>query len=396
MRQMQLHLPMFKMEEKHMKLLPLQVDFDITMECMYKCKHCNVDAGEKLNYEMNTKEICDTLYQLYELGVSDISITGGEPLLRKDCIEILEYAYNLQGVKLTLNTNGLLLSDNLISYFETNLPNMTIAISLDGYDSNSYSNLRKWKTEPERVLDNEFNTVVNNLRKVAKSKLYCGVNYTVTKTTIANMLKTYDFIKNLGLNYMLMIKFFPFGQGKKFCKELELDYQSWNELLNEVTDLKLRKKEYYSGLQISTPCPWEVYLPLLPNYSKEQIHEIWNFYSPLEAELYSRQRDVGCHAGITSCAISPNGDVYPCGTISSNYPDFVCGNVLKQSVEDIFENSTFLNELRKIKLCNLKSECMSCDYKSLCGGGCRARAYTKYKDILAPDYLCPICKGKEE
>lgn len=60
-----------------------EVDFDITLQCMYACRHCNVDAGQLLEDEMTTAEIKHALDQLEIIGVCGLSITGGEPLAIK-------------------------------------------------------------------------------------------------------------------------------------------------------------------------------------------------------------------------------------------------------------------------------------------------------------------------
>lgn len=370
-------------------LAPFQVDFDVTLECMYKCKHCNVDAGEKLIDEMTTEQIFSVIDQLDAIGVSDISITGGEPLLRKDCLEILAYAHSKAGVNVTLNTNGLLLSKEVIEKLEVDCPRLNIAVSLDGFSPETYSVLRKDINDFDKVLYKEFEQVSKVLQMLHESKLSVGVNFTATKQTIDNVWKTYEFIKNIGIEDILLIKFFPFGQGSIFKEELELDYSSWRDFLHEAT-LKKKNEKYYNGVQISTTCPWEIYLPLLESYKLEEIHSIWNYNSPLESELYRKYRNVGCHAGVTSCAISPNGDLYPCGTISSKYPSFVCGNLKSEKLEDIWNNSCTLEKFRAVDIKEIKGECQECDLKLLCGGGCRARAHTHSGDLLGQDYLCPI------
>ncbi|SUY45039.1 radical SAM domain-containing protein [Clostridium putrefaciens] len=376
-----------------MVIAPFQVDFDITLDCMYKCRHCNVDAGDKLKDEMTTKEILRIIDQMDEIGISDISLTGGEPLLRADALEIIKYAYDKPGVRLTLNTNGLLVDEEKIKFFKENCPNINIAVSLDGYDTKSYSILRKSKKCPDKILDEEFEIVINNLKLIVKSGLSVGINYTLTEPTLNNFWDTYDFITSLGIKSILAIKFFPYGQGRIHEKQLELSYERWKEFLMDATKKKMNDS-HFRGVQISVPCPWEMYIPLLENgYSIDDVHKIWDYNSPLESEFYKKHRDIGCHAGITSCAISPNGDLYPCGTISSKFPPFVCGNLKRQSFEDIWYNSVVLNNLRSLRAKNLKGECTTCDYLELCGGGCRARAYTKTGDLYEKDYLCPLhCK----
>lgn len=382
-----------------MHLLPFQTDFDITMLCMYNCKHCNVDAGSRMNDEMNTDQIKSVLDQLDEIGVSDLSITGGEPLLRKDVFEILSYAGDKKGFKLTLNTNGLLLNESVIKFLEIKCPQILIAVSLDGYNPETYSILRRNANDPKRILKPEFEQIISNLSMLVKSSLQIGVNYTVTQSTVENIFKTYDLIQQIGIKQMLAIKFFPYGAGRRNIAELELPYRLWKKFIVAATEKK-KNDEYYHGMQISTTCPWEVYLPLLSErYDREFIEEIWDYCTPLKSEFYRKYRSLGCHAGITSCAISPNGDIYPCGTISTKFPPFICGNLKESSLQEIWNNSSVLKSLREIDISQMKGHCLNCHLKEICGGGCRARAFTEYNDLTAPDYLCPLqnsfMKGEE-
>ena len=57
-------------------------------------------------------------------------------------------------------------------------------------------------------------------------------------------------------------------------------------------------------------------------------------------------RNIGCHAGITSCAMSANGDVYPCGTVSSKFPPFVCGNIRDKSFAEIWKGNNVFDIFR--------------------------------------------------
>lgn len=368
---------------------PFQVDFDITMNCMYRCKHCNVAAGELLHDEMTTEQIFNVLDQLDELGISDVSITGGEPLLRSDCLEILKYAASKIGFFLTLNTNGLLITQEVIEYLQKNCPHINVCVSLDGFDPVSYSILRQRKHNHQEILEKEFYKVKESLTLLSKSGLRCCVNYTVTKATLPNFIQTYNFIKSLGINNVLAIKFFPYGYGRENREKLELEYSEWKNFLIDLANKK--NNFYYKGIAVSVPCPWEMYLPLLDdNRSIEDVHTIFDFYSPLEVDLYKKDRNIGCHAGITSCAISPNGDLYPCGTISAKFPALVCGNLKEDTLQNIWLNSPLLLQLRKLDISEIEGDCISCKISTLCGGGCRCRAFSEFNSLKAKDYLCPL------
>ena len=96
----------------------------------------------------------------------------------------------------------------------------------------------------------------------------------------------------------------------------------------------------------------------------------------------------GCTAGIAGVAISPELDVYPC--VKLRIP---AGNLKEQSLKDIWLNSPLFASLRDWH--NLKGHCPSCEYVSICRG-CRADAWARTGDYLAPDPLCWLNGRGEE
>jgi radical SAM protein with 4Fe4S-binding SPASM domain len=88
----------------------------------------------------------------------------------------------------------------------------------------------------------------------------------------------------------------------------------------------------------------------------------------------------GCLAGQLICLITVDGDVLPC-----SYFPIPAGNIRRQSLKDIWENSQLFKELRDFKA--YKGSCGRCEYVNVCGG-CRARAYAVSGDYLAEEPFC--------
>jgi radical SAM protein with 4Fe4S-binding SPASM domain len=92
----------------------------------------------------------------------------------------------------------------------------------------------------------------------------------------------------------------------------------------------------------------------------------------------------GCGAGRFYMTIEPNGDLYPC-VFFPHDDALLLGNLLEDDFEHIWQNNTLLNNLRNKD--SLQESCGSCESKNICGG-CRARAYTYFNDVMAPDPGC--------
>ncbi|MGQ9597676.1 MAG: SPASM domain-containing protein, partial [Thermoproteota archaeon] len=98
----------------------------------------------------------------------------------------------------------------------------------------------------------------------------------------------------------------------------------------------------------------------------------------------------GCGAGRFYISVEPNGDLYPC-VFFSHDEEVRLGNLLKDDFEEIWVENKLLWKLRNKDA--LKGNCGECLYRYICGG-CRARAYNYFHDVLAPDPGCIYNLGK--
>jgi len=88
--------------------IPLSVHLDVTYRCNERCEHCYLEHDDL--GEMTTTEIRNLLGQLAESGVFFLTLSGGEPLVRRDCFEIIEIARSL-GFNVKLKTNAILIKE---------------------------------------------------------------------------------------------------------------------------------------------------------------------------------------------------------------------------------------------------------------------------------------------
>ncbi|KYK27917.1 MAG: hypothetical protein AYK19_06390 [Theionarchaea archaeon DG-70-1] len=366
---------------------PLFIDFDVTLACNLRCAHCNVDAGAPLTNEMSCEEIKTLLTEMFDIGVYDLALTGGEPLTRKDWRELVIHTHQYPAWKLTLNTNGVLWTEEDVQFMVENAPHFLVAVSVDGPTAETYGILRRTAAGTPAV--KEFEKVMHTIHLLKEYGAKYDINYTITKKNIEYFFDMVHVVAELE-GQLLGLKFFPYGRGKININELELDYNTWATFLREATRLK-EEDSTFEKVVMSTPCPWEMYVPLLTDgYTDEDVKRIWGFETPLKNDYYRMMRDIGCNAGVTSCALSPDGSVYPCGTVSAKIPPLYCGNIREGGLLHVWQNSPFLKKLRELKLSQIEGHCPECEFKELCGGGCRARALIHGGGLTAHDPLCPL------
>src|SRR5258707_10288302 len=88
--------------------VPISVHLDVTYRCNERCVHCYLDHDDR--GEMTTAEIKGILDQLAEAGVFFLTLSGGEPFMRKDFFEIVAHARSLL-FNVKVKTNGLLIRE---------------------------------------------------------------------------------------------------------------------------------------------------------------------------------------------------------------------------------------------------------------------------------------------
>lgn len=336
---------------------PLSVIFEITQQCNLKCKHCLIDAGAPSENELSFEEIKKIIDQLKEMKVFNINFGGGEPLLREDFFDILEYASKLN-IGIVFSTNGFLVNDEVLEKLE-NIKTFAVQISIDGLE----------KTHDEfRGVKGSFKRAICALKKFSDKGYYTIMSTMMIKNNINELESLIDLSLSMGVSSFKLSTFMPAGRGSKNINELLLTSSDLESLA--VRMLKQKKKCIERmDMDIKGTFPW-----LIENKPKK----------PLEGfkERYTR---IGCSAGRSSLVISPTGDVYPCPFLRN----FSAGNLRGDKLKDIWENSEVLDMFRNLCSDKLKGKCRTCKYLPYyCQGGCRAAAFLQKRDFYAEDPNC--------
>ena len=127
-----------------------KASYEITEICNYKCSHCYLGCKTKNNLSLSDKK---KIIELIERsGCFWLQITGGEPLLDRDFVEIYSFAYSL-GFLITLSTNGSLLTDDKVTDVLKVYPPYRLTISAYGATEESYESLTKTPESFQKFMD---------------------------------------------------------------------------------------------------------------------------------------------------------------------------------------------------------------------------------------------------
>jgi radical SAM protein with 4Fe4S-binding SPASM domain len=325
--------------------------------------------------------------QLYELGCFYVTVTGGEPLLRKDLLDILDYSRQYGEAQIhILFTNGSLWTREFFGEFMRiyHKQPLRVQISLDGYSYETYSATRGGTPQ-------DFERVLRTIRWLRQAEVPLSACYTVTKKNIGYTLKTARWaLEDLGVDSIHVIPLFVTGRAIKNYEKLMFTFEEWKTLVKDITVIK--RDRLWDGMEnrlsLGFHTWYQLVYPLEQQGLTKEIETVWNMD---KEEFTSMFREVFCEAGITDLCVLSNGDVYPCTPATGT--EFVLGNVQETSLEDIWETSPMLQWFRTdAREAGKKEPCRSCPYSDVCSGGCRVSALALSHDKTAPDPRCPIVK----
>ena len=308
--------------------------WECTLTCNAKCKHCGSSA-EKKQYdgELTTEEIKSAFKQIAcDMDASKIliNVTGGEPLVRKDLCEVMEYATNELGFHWGMTTNGILLTEeNIEKLRKANME--TISISIDGIEETH----NKFRGVP-----NSYQTIINNIKKLKKAGYVKHIQVTTVfhKENINQMEELYQIMLELGLDSWRLVSMDPIGRANE-NDNLLLNGKEIKQLLDFI---KSKKKD--RRLELTYGCPG---------------------FLGLEYEKEVRKQYFYCRTGINVASILYNGDLFVCPNVP-RIKSLIQGNIKTDNFKDIWNNKYKEFRTKDRTKCD---KCEKCEYWDYCLGG---------------------------
>jgi radical SAM protein with 4Fe4S-binding SPASM domain len=325
--------------KNHERYVPLVMSYNVTRECNMKCSHCYINATEKkLEDELTTQEAKAVIDQIYQVSSPLLILSGGEPLLRKDIFELIEYG-SKKGLKIGLGSNGYLIDDEVAKKLkEAGIS--TVSISIDSIIPAQHDEFRG--------VPGAWEKAVNACKALRKQGVLVQVNTTLTHDNYNQIDDIMTLAESIGVENFHLFFLVPTGRGVKIE---DISPQKYEDMITN-TFAKVHKHR----LNVRPSCA-----PQFMRIAKGM-------------GLDMRQWIRGCIAGMHYCRIYPNGDITPCP-----YLPIKLGNVREQNFNDIWFNSAIFKKIRNPDC--LKGKCGACEYKIVCGG-CRARAYGLSSDFI--------------
>lgn len=315
---------------------------EVTKKCNLRCLHCYLDAGKPAENELTNEEIKTLINATKQEGGVSLAIGGGEPLLRNDCLDILEYALSCD-LLVSLGTNATLIDDNLAVQL-ADLP-IKIQISLDGATEGVHDSIRG---------RGSYRAAVKGIDALVQ-KGKAGdmvIAFTPMKCNVHEVTAIIDFARDREIPVIQYPPLTPSGRAR----------ERWEKL-------RLNSDEMIEFWQTATRCSAELHgkMDILADCFSINIHQAGAPYQ--------------CSIG-TQFRIDPSGDVYPCQCFHFG-TEYLLGNVRTSSLKSMIEGEK-IKEIKKLSRRRpaMIDSCSDCKWQNYCGAGCMGNAFETTGTVL--------------
>lgn len=308
----------------------------MTSKCNLNCIHC-CNTIRASSHDIDFHLFSDLLDDYKKKGLFEICLSGGEPFLYKNIFELSEKCNDLF-LSTIINTNGIPINAETVKHL-SRLDNIKISVSLDGPEK-IHNHIRGSGT---------YKKTINNIKKLLSASVPTYINFTASKYNIDFLFETVNLAINLGIRVFGVERMLLLGNAKNISSK-QLNAQQFNDIIKFAHEINNSGKIFV------------------------------DLHDPIASSGDNNKKIAGCAIGQTAIVLDTYFNYLPCTHI-----DHVLGNAKYDKLEDVWNNSIFLNQVRKRELSKTCSDCFKVD---TCKGGCRAAAFGTFGDIFAEDPLC--------
>jgi radical SAM protein with 4Fe4S-binding SPASM domain len=366
---------------------PYVVSWNLTYRCNLACEHCYLDAGGASlvgteNFadrsELGTDECFRVIDEIAAFAPECLTIlTGGEPLLRRDILEIVRRAAE-RGLWVVVGTNGVSITENVARRL-ADAGARGLSLSLDALDPDRHDRFRKVR--------GAWQNTVEGAEILNRTGLPFIVQTTAGSHNLGELDAIADFAHDrLAAKVWNLYFLVPTGRGQFVS---DITPAQYDEVLASLYRIQ---KKHQGRMLVNAKCAPHYIKTVLEN-AAAQADPIPTDAEPAAAPSWSGSSPIrtysggagGCPAGTHYMGIRPNGDVTPCP-----YLPVFAGTLRSSSLADLWTSSGLFADIRRRT--SLGGRCGECEMNGHCGG-CRARAYGMTGDLMAEDPLCTHVPG---
>ena len=330
---------------------PTSVFWNITGKCNLSCRHCAVHSGIERPGGPSLAACRRVIDDMAAFGIRDVTLSGGEPLIRPDWFQIAVYARS-RGLTVSVSTNGTLVTEAAARKMTALVSD--VQVSIDGATPEVHDTFRR--------APGSWRRAVRGVQNFVAAGVPVTIGTTVTRANVHQIPMLCDLTRDLGAPAFRILPFIPFGRGRHWRK-LEVSPGA----MRRVTEV-LRQRRQQKDIQITEM-------------------EFECTFDPPPLRPAEPQGTIGCGGARSYVTITESGEVLPCHFFQGVEAE----NVLHHDLAWIWEHSRFLNYFRSLTVADLTGACPRCDWLAACLGSCRAANFA-HRRLLRGNCHCWLDK----
>jgi len=333
------------LDSSHISANTLSIVLELTNKCNLSCQHCYNHSGIDQNDELSLAEIEKIFSEIISgnYNLKTLILTGGEPFLYQNLVNVLNMAIDYGFHSIRINTNGTIWKNLSLEKISSNLLNkISIQITLLGLKEQTHDAMTQSIGSFERT--------IKNIHKFQRIGLNIGISFIRSKYSESEIEEAQKMGENLGVEVILG-DLFPLGRANENYSSLELNSNHQEKLV--VCD-----NNYYGGIGAGI-------------LSKDKWLSLLDSFPP----------ELAC--GKNTIAICSNGNVIPCMLLQG----IVIGNIRNQSLTNIMK-SPILDDFRKKISIENRNTCSKCELRYVCSNKCPAVSLSFGGDITMKNPFC--------
>jgi 12,18-didecarboxysiroheme deacetylase len=355
------HLLQFSADKK-----PVVV-WNVTQQCNLKCLHCYAQATARpAPDELGHLEGLALLKDLQAFGVPVVLFSGGEPLMRPDILELVEWTVT-HGMRAVISTNGTLITAAIASRLK-NLGLSYVGISLDGTTA---------VHDRFRGVPGTFAAAMAGVRHCQEAGLKVGLRFTVSRLNYPEVPAIFDLVEEYHIPRLCFYHLVYAGRGSQMMAEA-LSHEQTRDLVDLICARTRRLFEAGRTVEVLTvdnhaDGPY-IYLKLLQE-DPRRAADVLELLKMNEGN--NSGRGIGC--------VSWDGEVHA----DQFWRHYSFGNIRERPFSRIWTDLTNpLMARLKDKKRYVTGRCARCKWLDICAGNFRVRAEALTGDLWAPDPAC--------
>ncbi len=312
-------------------IFPESVVWEITFACNMRCIHCGTSAGKRRPDELTTDEALGLIDELAGLGTRTLTLSGGEPLMRRDWRDLARRVKH-RGMLLHMVTNGYLVTAEIADDM-ARLEFDHVGVSFDGTEP-THNYIRQRDDSHAHALQ-----AMDHMRE--KGVRFCAVSQ-VSNLNLGELDAMHDTLVQHGCEVWRIQMTTATGRMREQANAV-LSLDNYPRLIDKLFELKAR-----GDIRVD-------------------VGENIGYYGCKGTALNEGMPYYGCYAGTRIAGVESNGDVKGCLSMPEQ---FVEGNLRSSSFTAIWEKPDGFAYNRAFTKETAGGACRECRYLPLCRGGC--------------------------